>query len=160
MTFKEKVQSLSAKEIILSMTDALKIPPIIKIRMNSYGDVEEKKGFLGLFKKKFCVGCAATNTICKIGNIKFTTGNIGSLSSRASALGETASEGIRFVDNFETAINFLRQGDIDNYNYCADNYEFSKIAHPEGWKNNLPTLEDDYTNEQLIPYIKLAEAQP
>ena len=56
--FKEKVQAMSAKEIIMAMVEGLR-NPVTKIHMGTYGKVEGD----------VCYGCAATNAICKIGKI-------------------------------------------------------------------------------------------
>ncbi len=153
MNFKEKVQSMTAKEIILAMVASLKRPPIVNIDMNTYGDARQKR-FLGIpYGKEVCFGCAATNTVCQIAGKKFTTYYINSPVTRASFL-ETDW---RFLDAFESAINQLRLGDIGSYNRYANSYKFALINLP--FNMGLPKLTNLYTNRQLRKYTKLANAQ-
>lgn len=69
MNFKQKVQSMTAKEIIMAMVESLIPPPLIKVDMGTFGTTEITKPatkFLGWTLRKaesICFGCAATNTI-------------------------------------------------------------------------------------------------
>lgn len=145
---------MTAKEIILSMVEALENPSI-NIRMDTYGTYEIKPvkllGF-SLFKKRVCYGCAATNTIAKIGGTKFTPENIFSLSERADSLKTSFS----FLEKFESAINSLRLGNIERYNLCAKDGGFATIKG-NGWEPI--ELDDDYTKEQLDKFRHLAQIQ-
>ncbi len=152
MNFKQKVQSMTAKEIITAMVESLTPPPLIKIDMASYGEIKTQTYFFGLFTKKVCFGCAATNTICKISGKKFTTQNIMSTSSRAEFIFVDAT----FLNHFERAIDCLRRGDVDSYNERA---KIIAIATIKPNKTYLPRLNDDYTIEELGYYINLANEQ-
>lgn len=150
MTFEEKVRSMTAKEIILAMVESLE-HPIINVDMDVWGEARPKRA-LGLipFGKPVCFGCAATNTLCKIANVKFTTENIED--GRADAVNGNE----QFVDRFESAIDCLRQGHISSYNCFASAHGFSLIKDV-GIK--LPCLKNSYTKKQLNVYRQLAEQQ-
>lgn len=153
MTFKEKVQSMTAKEIIMAMVDSLIPPPLIKIQMSTFGGVaKEKYGLFNLRKRKICVGCAATNTICRISGITFNIENITTRDRRSIALETDCT----FLFNFEAAIDYLRQGEIDGYNSMARAGEFAQINSRD---IQLWPLENNYTREHLDAYIELANAQ-
>jgi len=150
MNFKEKVQSMTAKEIILAMVDSLTHPPIINIDMETYG--ENKRGV--------CFGCAATNTICKISGVVFTSENIGNRRSRAKAVNDDIFNDTidDFVYCFERAINGLRQSNLQTYNLFTKHEKFAEIVNPLDIE--LPRLDNNYTNDDLKPYIELANSQP
>lgn len=154
MNFKAKVRSMTASQIIMAMVDALTHPPIINIDMSTFGrvvpiDNDSWTRFLGVKKYK-CFGCAATNTICKISGKTFTKkSEIKEAINRASFLHTDT----RFLKHFERAIDGLRQGYIWLYNQNADNGKFVRITI----EAKLLHLDDEYTNEDLIPYKQLAE---
>lgn len=137
----EKVQSMSAKEIIMAMVEGLK-NPTTKIDMLSFGNVDNN----------VCYGCAATNTICNIMNIthkdfikanpKFTMCDL--------------FDERNFVINFERAIDCLRNGMITTYNYFAKENNFATII---GQNHSVPKLTNVYTNDDLEKYIDLANKQ-
>ena len=146
--FKEIVQAMSAKEIIMAVVEGLK-NPYTKINMNTYGYSDG-----GL-----CYGCAATNTICAI---------VGALpelplklSPRVHESGFSNSglstDGL-FVRVFENSINCLREGGVRDYNYFASIAGFAIINDND--RLNLPPLSDDYTEADLLPFIELANRQP
>lgn len=141
MTFKEKVQSMSAKEIIETMVEALK-NPITKISMVTYGYVENN----------ICYGCAATNTICKIENIDYDSlllvgGNYSSIITTNRI----------FLDGFESAIDNLRRGSINDYNEYAEEFNFAVIKVIPQFE--LPELTSYYTTDQLNTYLEFAKLQ-
>jgi len=155
MTFEEKVKSMTAKEIIMAMVNSLTRPPIISIDMGTYGETRKvDKKFLGIKigNKEVCFGCAATNTICQISGKKFTPQNIFSKKTRA----EFINSDYDFLGGFEMAIDFLRVGDIESYNRRAKNLGIAIID-----QNNIDVyrLGNSYTNKDLEPYIRLANAQ-
>lgn len=132
MTLTEKVQGMTAKEIIIAMVQGLRNPMTI-IDMGDFGYRREG----------VCYGCAATNTIC-------------SLMEDTEHL--MPKEGCRvyfepIVNDFESAINDLRKGDIEGYNF----YGFAQIKEVEGIE--LPYLATNYTQEELDIYEQLANAQ-
>jgi hypothetical protein len=150
MNFKEKVQSMTAKEIILSMVEGLEEPKV-KVDMHYYGHSETTSYFFGLFSNTVCFGCAATNAICKISGITFDKSNIDSTIARAKAVGSE----IDFFNDFEYAINALRCGEVEAYN---------KIAVPMGMASivkhiSIPHLTNSYTKNELSQYRLLAEMQ-
>ncbi len=153
LTFKEKVQSMTAKEIIMTMVESLR-NPVTAIQMVTYGhatiNVETKK-----IK---CYGCAATNFICRVSKIKPDKW-INDRGNRARTLfGETAGwKEYDFLEQFESAINCLRMGDLRNYNYEAKNCGIATITNKHDLF--LPWLEDDYTKKQLAVYVQLANTQ-
>lgn len=144
--FKEKVQSMSAKEIILAMVAGLR-NPVTKIDMRTFGEARQNG-------KLVCYGCAATNTIATISGIKWTPKNIGEgPGDRAKAV-KTSYD---FLDGFEDAIEGLRVGNISEYNDYAVGHEFAVISVRS---HQLPILTNNYTEADLKAYVKLAEAQP
>lgn len=161
MTFQQRVQSMTAKEIIMAMVDSL-TPPQISIDMGTFGMTREIKTpdtkFLDFLikrgeTKRLCFGCAATNTICKISGKTFTIENVYSRQLRAEFLDTDQT----FLSAFEEAIDSLRRGDIYSYNVYAATRSFAQIV---GNGIHLPCLHNDYTLEQLEIYRKLANSQP
>jgi hypothetical protein len=139
--FKEIVQAMSAKEIIMAMVNGLKKPYTI-IDMSTFGS----ENFFG-----DCYGCAATNAICEIyGTIP------GEMKCGFSESG--ISSDILFVSRFEFAIDHLRLGDVISYNRIARLAGFAEIS--EQCRLRLPALGNDYTEADLLPYIVLADSQP
>lgn len=144
MNIKEKIQSMSAKEIIMAMVDGLK-NPITEIDMSTYGNV-----IYGV-----CYGCAATNTICNLMNITkedFIKANP-KHTSKYLFLNEDDK---KFVGYFESAIDCLRTGYIQDYNTYAKIRNFATII---GEEDCVPMLSNDYTDDDLQKYIDLANKQ-
>lgn len=131
---KQKILSLSAKEIIMAMVEGLKNPKT-KIDMSTYGTVSQG----------ICYGCAATNAIIHISNCTPEEGCV--IYYKVS---------YDTIKAFELAINELRNCNIENYNFYAEENNFATIKKPDF---DLPYLGNDYTLENLEPYIKLAEMQ-
>ena len=156
MKFEQIVRNMSAKEIIMAMVESLKHPPIVNIDMETYGKTEtiKKYYFFGLLSKtkKVCYGCAATNTICQISNVKFTSININNFNERADFI----NCDLDFLKSFEISINFLRKGFVISYNRYASLIDIALIKENSV---NLPFLGDFYTDEDLKPYIELANKQ-
>lgn len=138
--FKEIVQAMSAKEIIMAMVNGLKKPYTV-IDMDTFGT----ENFSGV-----CYGCAATNAICEIyGYIP------GSMTSGFSDSG--ISNDAEFVQLFEFAIDGLRCGFVESYNHYCERLGISFI---EDNGTTLPFLNDEYTEADLLSYIELANSQP
>jgi hypothetical protein len=152
-TFEEKVRSMTAKEIIMAMVEGLVRPPTINVDMGTFGETRKPKHLLGFLMKPICYGCAATNTICKIAGIKFTTSNIGEAYTRAAAINAET----QFLLRFERAIDALRSGEIFTYNSYARQIEIATIEQQPDF--DLPRLHNDYRNRDLVAYRKLAELQ-
>ncbi len=146
--FDDVVKSMSAKEIIMAMVNSLIPPPAITVDMGSFGHFYMKDN------EPVCYGCAATNTICKISGKVFTSEYISRTGSRALFVNASFD----FLDYFEQAIDYLRQGLINNYNVYAKHVKIALISNPDNL--SLPALKDDYTKEDLDAYIKLADTQP
>lgn len=157
-SFKETVQAMTAKEIIMAMVEALK-EPYYKIDMNDFGCSRT------INMKKTCFGCAATNTISRISGIIFTpetidwAGRSNLIADANIGSGEYPNEETRFLDRFESAIDYLRRGNIDSYNDIAKDKDFATINDDLYIGVAPPYLGDEYTSEQLEEYIKLAELQ-
>lgn len=135
-----KICSMTAKEIILAMVEGLK-NPVTEIDMNTFG----KKNERGV-----CYGCAATNAICKIGNLD------PNIELRGWLPKYSANGGI--IAAFEGAIDSLRTGDVDDYNDLAKAYGFAIIE--QGYMY-LPVLTDGNFNDPFVlqHYIDLANFQ-
>lgn len=141
MTQKEleqKIKRLKPSQILNYMIKGLE-NPFTQIMMSTYGDVIKHKNRI------ICFGCAATNAICLLAEIK---------TERKFA--EACDTGLINTSNynsvlryFEDAINQLRQGDIFWCNRKLE--EYSKYRFPET-NIELPYLGDDYTPEQLSLY--------
>lgn len=156
MKFKEKVQSMTIQEIIMAMVEGLRTPKV-KVDMGTYGVTRIKPSFLGLFPKPICVGCAATNAIFQIAGITPKPYEVDSSSGRSALLcGSLIDEEVSFLECFELAIDCLRKGRIDMYNYDAEKLGIAtiKVMTP------LPALYNSYTESELLKYVDLANAQP
>lgn len=140
-TFEQKVKSMSAKEIIMSMVEGLQ-NPVVRVDIDTFGEVIDN----------VCYGCAATNAICKISGKTFNIENIGYRDGRA----EFINSDPYFLMEFEVAIDFLRSGYILIYNKKAQEACFAQIEDP---KFELPKLTNNYTPKDLQQYINLANAQ-
>lgn len=138
--FEKKVKSMSAHDIIMAMVEGLR-QPRTEIDMGTFGDMEDG----------ICYGCAATNAILNIMEVK--EDEIKDYIYGCESFADKPSE----VCMFESAIDCLRQGNVYQYNRYAMNVGFALIATMPG--QVLPRLENDYTEEQLQEYVKLAEYQ-
>lgn len=143
-TIKQKIQSMTAKEIILVMVEGLE-NPTTKIDMGTYGTVMTTDK-----RKEVCYGCAATNAICKIGD--YTTNDLLKVDGKPTLIKFSMA-----LSHFESAINALRQGDIQLYNKYARLGKFAIIKVLPDFR--LPILQDRYTKKQLAVYKKLADIQ-
>ncbi len=145
-TFRQQILSMTAGEIIMAMVKGLEKPQTL-IDMGTYGATRVRD------QKIVCYGCAATNTVCQISGVKFTPKNIDYTGDRA----RTIKSSYDFLTNFEWAINELRKGYVEGYNEYAARGKFRRIQNP----NNLylPRLHNDYTQDQLNVYKKLAKTQ-
>lgn len=130
---------MSAHDIIMAMVEGLKNPKT-KINMNTYGEIRED----------VCFGCAATNAILHI-----MDANEDEVKSHVTDRSSRYAHPERMLDAFECAIDSLRCGYVFLYNYLAPTYRFAPITPMPG--QELPKLGDDYTDEQLQEYVKLAE---
>lgn len=150
MTFEEKVRAMTGAEIILAMVKGLKNPKV-KVDMYSYGCYRVEKFFFGLFSRKVCFGCAATNTICQISGKTFSSADIEDYLCKA----EKVNSGTHFLGLFESAIDSLRTGDIKGYNEHARKIGISLIVLTV----ELSFLGDNHTLEELKLFEYLANSQ-
>lgn len=132
----KKIKSMSAHEIIMAMVEGLR-KPRTEIDMRTFAAKNND----------ICFGCAATNAILHIINA-----DDDEVKSHIT---------YRYMHNedplcaFEIAIDCLRRGNLLHYNACAEGSGFAQITPIPGQK--LPYLGNDYTEEQLQAYVKLAE---
>ena len=131
MKFEEKVRSMTMKEIILAMIRGLR-EPHVKVNMDTFGAHDEG----------VCFGCAATNTICEIAGKTFDAAHIKYLPERAGFI-ECSTV---FLDEFENAIDHLRNIRIQGYNDYAIRL---KIPQMRSLYVRLPILTDYYTQADL-----------
>lgn len=139
--FKETVQSMPAKEILMAMVEGLK-EPSCRISMGTYGDNIDG----------ICYGCAATNTTARIAGIDLTPDNINQ-HKRGKEL-----EDVEFVNRFEDAIDSLRSGFIGIYNAVARTNGFAQIKDDKRFYD-MPVLNDNDYYLHLDKYIELANFQ-
>lgn len=137
----KKVKSMSAHDIIMAMVDGLRSPRTV-IDMSTFGSIR-----MGI-----CFGCAATNAILHIMDVdkeKEVVDHILECESQAYSL--------LVLGQFENAIDCLRRDRVDLYNRYAMNGGFAPITPIPG--QELPWLGDNYTENQLKEYEKLAKYQ-
>lgn len=144
----QKIKSMSAKQIILAMVDSLQ-NPVMRVDMNEYG-----RKVSGI-----CYGCAAANTICKLGNLDPKKEFV-SVDERRECVNRNYEIESDFVSSFESAINFLRSNHIPAYNRRAKASGFAEIVEKK--LLDLPAITNyNYKeNEVLAAYVELANYQP
>lgn len=142
-SFQEKVQSMTAKEIIMAMVNGLK-HEWTKISMSTFGDVFDN----------VCFGCAATNAVCEIRQKPYLKEFLVDRTSRAEGLGTSYS----FLEGFEIAIDNLRSGSVHDYNLYAKLGMFARIELPPEFY--LPRLTSYDWKVNIGYYTELANAQP
>lgn len=136
-TFKETIQAMTGKEIVMTMVNGLRNEHA-KVRMISYGHK-----IFGV-----CYGCAATNTIAELfgGDTSFVLNN-----SKCDTFERCSNvdKDWKFVSKFERAIDFLRMGYICDYNFIAREISISELEIPN---RELPALTDAGYMEKLYAY--------
>lgn len=166
--FEARVRSLRIWELILAMVEGLRHPITDRIKMYTFGMARWDKET----EKMLCVGCAATNTVCRIAGVKFTPDEINiqtGFGTQAKALGTP----VQFLENFEMAIDHLRYGNVGSLRGCNSYLKFLGLeAIPESVlqlktysDKQLPCIDDDLIklNDGVVPekvlkqYEKLAE---
>jgi hypothetical protein len=138
----EKIKSMTAKEHIMNMVEGLRNPMTV-INMDTFGEKREDG---------VCFGCAATNSICRlIGSIDplFPAWLPGTYSYKTNVAPILAT--------YEDCIDMLRRGDVDGYNDSASYIGIATIKDIESIE--LPVLMNDYTEEELLQYVALSDAQ-
>lgn len=150
----EKISSMSAHDIIMAMVNGLR-KPITAIDMDTI--VEQD-----FDEEEFWRGGAFINTILPM--LGYTRSpedepfvdDICLSVDNAKYFFQTCTYGVNAVLSFQMAIYFLSKGFVEGYNKWASPY-FAQITPIPGQK--LPRLENDYTEEELQEYVKLAEYQ-
>lgn len=147
MKFKEKVQSMTFKQILGSMIDGLENRHVV-VNMRNFGSFN--------VKDNFCQGCAATNAICEIFGGPIPGDSIDTLYRRAEYVG---CESDIFLAAFEGGIDFLRLGNLQGYNKMSENYSFAKC--PDDFSGILlPRLENDNWEDDLWKYKRFHDSIP
>lgn len=134
----QKIKSMSAHDIIMAMVEGLRSPKT-RIDMQTYGEVRDG----------ICFGCAATNAVLNIMNAN-------KKEVEAHSKFRSTHDDYKLY-GFEYAIDKLRCGSLEPYNASAYAFGFAKITPIPG--QELPMLLNDYTEEQLKEYEKLAKHQ-
>lgn len=137
-SFKETVQAMTGKEIVMAMVNGLR-KKHVKINMMSYGHKDDG----------VCYGCAATNAICEIlGRVpemgEWARGEDYSVIRKRSI----DATDVHFVALFESSIDDLRSACFDMYNNGASALGLPKLPEP-AFELPLPYLSNDYTEEDL-----------
>lgn len=144
MDFKEKVQSMTGKEIVMAMVNGLENRHV-PVDMSTFGDIRDG----------VCYGCAATNTICEISGKKQNLIGSWLVMEESDRLGEICKD-VLFISNFESAIDYLRMGEIGLYNDLARRYEFALLPIPDF--GSLPYLSIENYIVQIEKYITYANS--
>lgn len=168
MNFIEKVKSMTAAEIILTMVEGLVNPKTDIVDMASFGHTDTEYG------RDVCYGCAATNTILKILDADKSglfpkaqedsseTIGLGAWNPNLfNVSGDTAANKFAkvnsFLVDFEYAIDALRIGEIAEYNSFAKACGFAQIEDDRSL--DLAHLRNGYSKHDLDTYRALAAAQ-
>lgn len=146
------LRQLTPKQVIIAMVNGLKHPRT-KIDMETFG---RKEGGV-------CYGCAATSAICELFDIK-NPGDYIQEQEYASAFGfsNTILNKVEYKEDiiyFERAINYLRMAEVSKANMYLSSLGIKPIKYELDKVHCLECLGDNYTLEQLEPYIALAEYQ-
>ncbi len=141
--FEKKIKSMSAHDIIMAMVNGLRSPRT-KIDMTTFGEIREG----------ICYGCAATNAILNIMNANKK--EVEAHSKLRSTQFRSTHDDYTLYD-FEYAIDLLRCGLLESYNDYVKDLGIAQITPIPG--QELPVLDNDYTEEELQEYEKLAKYQ-
>ena len=134
----EKIKSMSAHDIIMSMVEGLRNPKA-RVDMGTYGAM----------RKGVCYVHAATNAILHI---------VDANEEEVEAYVKYRSTCVDYpLWGLKGAIGRLSLGWMDSYNEYAKALGFAQIVPIPGQK--LPKLRNDYTEDELQEYEKLAKYQ-
>ena len=138
--FKEKLQSMTIKNIVLMVIDAVE-NPVVTLNFDTFGKVING----------VCCGCAATNSLCKMSAKVFDNNSI---EKRAAFID---IKNMTLVSAFESSIDDLRNIDFYWYNYLADKYNYAQL--PINLKHNLVVLNNESIKDPatLIAWKAFAE---
>jgi hypothetical protein len=144
----KKVKTMSAHDIIMAMVEGLRSPRT-RIDMHSFGYI---------MRGGVCYGCAATNAILHIMEAKeYEVADHIRDRVPIDYLAFIMCKVDSFLNTFELAIDLLRCGCVAQYNQYAADFGIAQITPMPGQK--LPWLYNDYTEDQLQEYEKLAKYQ-
>jgi len=152
---REKLEKMTGKDVVLAMVKGLK-EQHVRVDMETFGKIKEG----------ICYGCAATNTICEITNKTLSDDDL-SLSDhdQFGYIGMCAKERIfssdfHCIDEFECAVDQLRLGKIDTYNFYITKLDLRNLILPELGlhERQLPSLRDDNWKRGLQEYIDYANS--
>lgn len=137
-SFKETVQAMSGKEIVMAMVNGL-LHGYYTINMGTFGNTEDG----------ICFGCAATHCVTEISGVKFDPETIYYRVDRCKVLDIDYA----FLDSFENAIDSLRKGYFHDYNDWAKSINISLLPRPV---ESLPFLYTDSWKDNIQAYIDYA----
>lgn len=153
----EKIKNLTPKEFVLSMVNGLR-KRHTKIDMTTYGF---KVLIIG--EEGVCFGCAATNTLCELG---LSPQKLPSIDSRRVGFSVNFDEKNElFILEFESIVDKFRKGFQSQHSLIHFNDlwlvgDFTHLKFPVTDINEeLPPLDDDYTDEDLNIYERFANLQ-
>ena len=141
--FEDKIRAMKGSEIIMAMVEGLQKPKTV-IDMTTYGKAVESDS-----KEFICFGCAATNTILSLCNIRKPENYL----LDTTEFNNGFKDYTKFLKQFEIGVNYIRTGHIDIYNNIAEYLSIAKTR----WYDELPSLKTYNYKENLHHYIKLAE---
>lgn len=158
MTPKQKLESMKPSDLILLMVDGLQNPVTDKVDMDTYGRITIEKYFFGLYNRKFCVGCAATNTLIKLCDMsKRDFIKIGFDQKNSIDWERMSGKYDLDVNRFESAIDTLRKGIIPRYNRIISEVGFRNLVIPDNLiSNDLAWLDSENYKVHLSQYKQYA----
>jgi len=110
------------------------------------------------YDQDICAGCAATCAVQKIAGKRLNTGNVFHIELRADRLGFN----LRDLESFERSIDALSLGFAGNLYTLFEYFELEDdtalLDAAPGLQMGLPELGNSFTDEDLEPYTKLADA--
>lgn len=123
VSFKDNIAAMTGAELVQSMINGLR-HRWVHFDANTFGKADYPSCGSD---DVILYGCPACNLECEVHTGAFDANSIGDRKTRATFLGITTKgcSGVRpdenWLENFEMAINDLRQGDITGYNSYAEN---------------------------------------
>lgn len=145
----DKIKSMNVKNIIIVMVESLRKPQT-KIDMGTWGEK---------YEDCFCYGCAATNTICKIGGLK-PMQVLKEQQADRYGFGYIDINDEHYIWHFEIVVDLIRQALFEETNRVLIKY-LGIDPMPESLIEkfkNLPILGNNYTSEELDEYEKFANS--
>ena len=148
----EVLNNLTSFELITLMVKSLRNPKT-KIDMKTFG----------YYNGDYCFGCAATNTILYLYKVRNPSKYLSNkFEGTSSFLGKNEIES-RIIRILEVAIDRLRQGYLDDYNYHIMSLSLYGIHIQNLLIENptfaVPILTSNFKEEDLKRYEKLAKLE-